>query len=105
MDDRKPIPIDLDETLCKCDYELCPACNRWEYKNPTPIQEEIDRAIELIERGLFVIIYTARPWDDYGVTRKQLDDLGLQGALLVCGKVPGKPVDADALRSLSELDC
>lgn len=98
----KIIPIDLDETLIVSDYELCNSCGKWKYKNPVPVQKEIDSVNRLYGKGYTIIIYTGRPWECYNVTKKQLKTFDIKYHELVMGKIPGKIIDKDALRSASE---
>ena len=77
------IYIDIDETICN-------SPNKPDYKNSTPIKENIKKANKLYDEGNIIIYWTARgtvtgmDWSD--LTRKQFKEWGVKYHDLKFGK-------------------
>ena len=77
------IYIDIDETICN-------SPNKPDYKNSTPIKENIEKANKLYDEGNIIIYWTARgtvtgmDWSD--LTRKQFKEWGVKYHDLKFGK-------------------
>ncbi len=75
----KTIMIDLDGVICTEERTF-----------ERPLAKPLDGAREAVERlraaGHTVIVYTARTWSEYKVTKKWLDDHGFQFDGLHMGK-------------------
>ncbi len=75
------VAFDLDATLCeeKPAFEKCLA---------KPFPRAKDKVNATYDAGDFVIIYTARGWNEYAYTKDWLDKNGFKYHILVCGKIP-----------------
>ena len=77
------IYIDIDETICN-------SPNKPDYKDSTPIKENIEKANKLYDEGNIIIYWTARgtvrgmDWSD--LTRKQFKEWGVKYHDLKFGK-------------------
>ena len=77
------IYIDIDETICN-------SPNKPDYKNSTPIKENIKKANKLYDEGNIIIYWTARgtvtgmDWSD--LTKKQFKEWGVKYHDLKFGK-------------------
>jgi hypothetical protein len=91
------IAIDLDNTL----GDGGPIFNAFE-ANP---REKIVLIMKLLhELGHQVIVYTARPWNQYDLTKVWLDEWGIKYDILICGKFPYDAMLCDrSTDKLSEL--
>ena len=73
------IMIDMDGTLCSEESPF-----------DRPLAKPLPGAMEAVNKftaaGHVVVIWTARGWEQYRVTRKWLDDNGFQFAQLLMGK-------------------
>jgi uncharacterized HAD superfamily protein len=79
---KQVIAVDLDGTLCA-------AVDNWtQYHTAKPIQQVIDVVNKLYKEGNDIIIYTARPWNDYNLTEIWLKKHKVKYTRLVCGKIP-----------------
>jgi hydroxymethylpyrimidine pyrophosphatase-like HAD family hydrolase len=94
------IVVDLDDTLISSERIICKCCGRIKYINPQPIKKEIDRLKKLYKDGRIVIIHTARSWDYYELTVKQLNMFGIRYNELIMGKPQGIYIDADSKKTL-----
>ena len=74
------ISIDLDGVLCK-------ACPPEKYQQAEPIRENINKINILHELGHRIIVYTARGWFQYDMTKNWLDKSGVKYSQLVMGKL------------------
>ena len=65
--------VDIDETICKTSADR-------NYKNSTPIKENIDKINKLYDQGHTIVYWTSRgsrkQIDWYDVTKSQLDNWG-----------------------------
>jgi len=75
------IACDLDGTLC-VEVEKW-----WEDEDPTPIQMNVNKLMDLYRQGNTIIINTARPWGDYEKTKAWLERHGVSFDILAMGKV------------------
>jgi len=73
------VVIDIDGTICD--------------ERPTfekSLADKKDGVVEsinyLYEKGVFIILYTARGWAEYQMTVKYLNNLGIKYDILICGK-------------------
>ena len=75
---NKKIVIDIDGTICeeKPTFEKCLA-------KVKPGAEEFIKKLKL---NNFIILYTARSWSEYNMTKDWLDKHNIQYDLLMCGK-------------------
>ena len=77
------IYIDIDETICN-------SPNKPDYKNSTPIKENIKKANKLYDEGNIIIYWTARGtvtgMDRSDLTRKQFKEWGVKYHDLKFGK-------------------
>ena len=77
------IYIDIDETICN-------SPNKPDYKDSTPIKENIEKANKLYDEGNIIIYWTARgtvtgmDWSD--LTKKQFKEWGVKYHDLKFGK-------------------
>jgi hydroxymethylpyrimidine pyrophosphatase-like HAD family hydrolase len=92
--------VDLDDTLISSERIICKHCGRIKYVNPRPIKKEIDRLNKLYKNGRIVIIHTARSWDYYELTKKQLSMFNIKYHELIMGKPQGIYIDKDAKKTL-----
>ncbi len=92
------ISVDLDGTL------TTPVRGHEGYEFRKPNEEEIGRVNECFRQGHTVVIHTARPWADYGVTKAWLRDTGVWHHELVMGKpLADLVVDDFAITSLRDI--
>lgn len=90
---NKTYVFDLDGTLC----EEKPTFERSLAK---PIIKNIQICNDFFQKGNHIIIYTARSWAEYAVTKKWLDDHNVQYNQLLCGKpIYYKWIDDRAINS------
>lgn len=80
--------VDIDDTLLKTDGWM------YEYRNPVPIQKEIDLVNKAYEDGHTLILHTARNWDKYDLTIKHVQQLNIKYHQLVMGKPQGDYIDS-----------
>ena len=75
----KRFVFDIDGTICdeKPTFEKCLA---------KPKKDVIDIINDLYSRGNFIILYTARGWAEYKMTKKWLESYEVSHDLLLCGK-------------------
>ena len=73
------IMIDMDGTICT---ELSP----FERPLAEPLPDAVKAVNKMVDDGNIVVIWTARGWDQYRVTKKWLDDHGFKYAQLLMGK-------------------
>jgi hypothetical protein len=78
----KTICIDFDDTLF---------IGLWQPDNPTheigpPIWENINKAKKLVEDGWYIVILTARGWEDEAALAQACKDVGLDVLRVECGK-------------------
>lgn len=78
----KTICIDFDDTLF---------IGLWQPDNPTheigpPIWENINKAKKLVEEGHYLVILTARGWEDEEALAQACKDVGLDILRVECGK-------------------
>lgn len=85
--------IDIDDTLLKTSKSKCECCGRQIYGEMVPFQSEIDIVNDLFEKGNIIILFTGRNWDQYEITKKQLNDCGVKHHELVMGKPQGIYID------------
>jgi hydroxymethylpyrimidine pyrophosphatase-like HAD family hydrolase len=71
--------VDMDGTICQ---ELSP----FDRPLAKPLAGALDGVNKLVAEGHTVVIWTARGWDQYRVTKKWLDDHGFQYAQILMGK-------------------
>ena len=77
---RKVIAIDIDGTICD---EL-----PYGVRNlAEPYLWARDKANQWFNEGHLIFYYTARPWQEYTITKKWLDDNDFKYTGLVCGKL------------------
>ena len=76
---NKKIVIDIDGTICeeKPTFEKCLAKVK---------PGAIEFIKKLKEENNFIILYTARSWSEYNMTKYWLEENGIPYDLLMCGK-------------------
>lgn len=72
--------FDLDGTIC----EEMPTFERF---LANPKQAVVDKINTLYENGHTIIIFTARSWAEYDITKQWLEKYCISYDLLMCGKV------------------
>lgn len=100
----KTYVVDIDDTLLKSEKKVCKHCNSVIYFNHKPITEEIKFLNRLRRKGNIIILHTGRNWNQYQLTVRQLKECGILYHELVMGKPQGIYVDADAIKSLKEIE-
>jgi uncharacterized HAD superfamily protein len=75
---KKTIVIDLDGTICTEE-------KTFEKFLASPNKNSVSVINDLFEK-YFIIIYTARGWAEYNMTKKWLDNYGIKYDILMCGK-------------------
>ena len=75
---NKRVVIDIDGTIC----EEKPLHEKI-FARPLPNAVE---SVNKISENNFVMLYTARCWSQYKITKKWLDDNGVKYDVLICGK-------------------
>lgn len=78
----KTIVCDLDGVLC----EEGPTFSR---SFAPPIEKNIGYLRELYFRGFKVVIFTARSWSEYELTKRWLNEYQVPYDQLICGKIIG----------------
>lgn len=78
----KTAVVDMDGTIC----EERPTFERSLAKLLPGAVEGVKR---LKNRGYFIVVYTARGWAEYSMTKQWLEDNGIWFDLLLCGKPHG----------------
>jgi hydroxymethylpyrimidine pyrophosphatase-like HAD family hydrolase len=76
----KQLVFDLDGTILE-------ERRMFERALATPKTDIIKIVNNLYDLGHTIIIYTARSWPEYEMTKKQLEDNGVKYHILMCGKV------------------
>lgn len=79
----KTIVIDMDGTICE-------ECSTFDKYCAQPIPEAIQSINKLYEDGHIIIIYTARAWPMFKMTKDWLDKYDVKYHSLVCGKPQGE---------------
>lgn len=97
LDTLMKIAFDLDNTIC----EGVPI-----FETPFAVPHpKVLLTMELLhDNGHEIIVYTARPWNQYNMTKEWLDRHEVTYDLLVCGKFPYDTMLCDrSTNKLSEL--
>ena len=76
---NKVLAIDIDGTICTEE-------RTFERPLAKPIDGAIDMLRKLKENGNVIILWTARGWEQYKITKKWLDDHGFNYDQLLMGK-------------------
>ena len=74
----KKIAIDLDGTICE-------ERQTFEKFLANPIKDSVETINKLHEEN-FIIIFTARGWQEYNITKAWLEKYNVKYDLLICGK-------------------
>jgi len=94
--DRKVIAIDLDGTLCdELPYGIRPLAE--------PFLDKRDLINKWVDKGHIIIIFTARPWHEYFLIQKWLDDNEFKYNQIVCGKVQYDYIIDDRMSTFTEV--
>lgn len=88
--------VDIDDTLIISEHY------EGQYINPKPIQEEIEKLNELYDTGYKVILWTARGWNHYEITKEQLKKFGVKYNELLMGKPLGYHIDNNSHKSVHD---
>ncbi len=89
--------IDIDGTLINSSFSDSEG-----YKVTSVDYDEINKIKKLYNDGHTIIIHTARRWDIYNITIKQLEDYNIKYHQLVMGKPSGVYVDKDSVKTIGE---
>jgi len=73
---------------CDLDGTLCESMDDWkDYLKAPPMFENIEKLRKLKANGDWVVIYTARPWQDIDVTHQWLSEHNVPYDSLMMGKM------------------
>jgi len=98
--------FDIDDTILKSKKEECETCGYFKYTNPEPVIGWLDIANKLFSNGHIIILHTGRNWDQYQITKAQLEGIGLSYNELIMGKPQGFYIDATQnITKIKELQC
>lgn len=97
--------VDIDDTIMTSTAEKCHSCGRFQYTNPVPNKEVINRINHIRAQGTVIILWTGRGWDMYQKTIEQIKAAGIDYDQLIMGKPSGIYFDAtNAIKTLEEFD-
>lgn len=94
--------IDIDNTLLLSERQDCTFCNGARYIEAKPIQDEIDAVNKRFNNGDTIILYTARSWSQYELTKQQLEQHRIKYTELIMGKPTGIWIDKDCYKSIKD---
>jgi len=97
MNDKKIYAFDLDGTLC----DEMPT---FEKSLARPYLDRIIKVNKLYDGGNTIIIFTARGWQEYNMTKAWLDEYGVKYHQLICGKPIYHKIIDDRSWDLKEFD-
>ena len=97
------IVIDIDDTLLLYPKNIDKNDIKNRIKNIKPNTKEIELLNRLKKTGYTIILHTARRWDLYDITIKQMKKYNIQFDQLVMGKPIGIYIDSDSEKSIANL--
>jgi len=103
MTEKKTFVIDIDETLLFSKLVECGECFKTVYHFDKADRKEVSLVNKAYRQGHTIILHTGRGWDQYEVTKRQLEKARIKYHELVMGKPLGIYIDKDAMPSLKGL--
>lgn len=95
--------IDIDDTILFSKRVECGECNRPIYHFGSAAKKEIVLINKAFRKGHRIILHTGRGWDQYEVTKAQLDKAKVKYNELVMGKPIGIYIDKDSKTTIEGL--
>ena len=91
--------------VCDLDGVLCTEEKTYSRSLALPIREEITTLNQLYSQGHTIVIFTARGWAEYEMTKDWLVRNGVMYSTLICGKpIADILIDDRSFKSLAEYE-